>query len=256
MFPLALGALAGIPVIDADGIGRAFPHLEMTTFSIGGCCATPSVLVDDSGNTVIVDARPNRLVEDVVRGIAAALGAAIYGSFYPMTGQEMKRTAVRDTLTQTYVIGRAIRLARQAFSDPVEGLLAGLRSGDASRKARLLFDGKIIDVTHETREGWHWGKAVLTAANGPARQLVIEIQNEYVVARLDARTVAIVPDLISVVDRESAEPLTAEMLRYGQRVAVIGYGAPAQLRTPEALAVVGPRLFGLAEEFLPIEQLG
>jgi DUF917 family protein len=41
MFPLALSAISGIPVVDADGIGRAVPQLEMTTFSIYGVRATP-----------------------------------------------------------------------------------------------------------------------------------------------------------------------------------------------------------------------
>ncbi len=34
VFPLALSAISGIPVLDADGIGRAVPQLEMTMFSI------------------------------------------------------------------------------------------------------------------------------------------------------------------------------------------------------------------------------
>jgi DUF917 family protein len=49
-----------------------------------------------------------------------------------------------------------------------------------------------------------------------------------------------VPDLIAVLDAESAEPLTAEMLSYGQRVTVIGYSAAPIMRRPESLAVFGP----------------
>jgi len=63
------------------------------------------------------------------------------------------------------------------------------------------------------------------------------------------------PDLISILDRESAEPITAERLAYGQRVKVIGSSADPLLRTPKALAVMGPRKFGLDEDFIPIEQL-
>jgi DUF917 family protein len=260
MFPLALGALAGLPVIDGDGIGRAFPHLDMTTFSIYGCAATPSVLVDDSGNSVIVHALSNRVAENVVRSVAVSLGATIYGSFYPMSGRQAKQYAVAGTLTQTLEIGRAIREARERCSDPVAGLLAALQDPRGVRHCRLLFEGKIIDVVHETRGGWHFGQATLANTRGEdtgrgGGQLVIDIQNEYVVARRDGRTVAIVPDLISVLDRESAEPLTAEMLRYGQRVAVVGYSAPAELRRPESLAVCGPRQFGINEDFVPLESL-
>jgi DUF917 family protein len=84
----------------------------------------------------------------------------------------------------------------------------------------------------------------------------VDIQNEFTVARLNGRTVTVVPDLISILDRESAEPITAERLAYGQRVKVIGLSADPLLRTPEALAVMGPRAFGLDEDFEPIESLG
>lgn len=55
---------------------------------------------------------------------------------------------------------------------------------------------------------------------------------------------AVVPDLICLVDADTAEPVTTEVARYGLRVAVLGIPAPAMLKTPEALAVVGPAAFG------------
>jgi len=67
--------------------------------------------------------------------------------------------------------------------------------------------------------------------------------------------VTVVPDLISILDRESGEPITAERLSYGQRVKVLGYSADPLLRRPEALAVMGPRCFGLDEDFVPIENI-
>jgi DUF917 family protein len=62
-----------------------------------------------------------------------------------------------------------------------------------------------------------------------------------------------VPDLICIVDAETAEPITTEMLRYGLRVAVIGIPAPYLIATPEALEVVGPAAFGYPEvEYRPL----
>ncbi len=76
-------------------------------------------------------------------------------------------------------------------------------------------------------------------------ELEIAFQNENLVARRDGRLVAVVPDLICVLDAETAEPITTERLRYGQRVRVIGVSTPDLMRTPEALAVFGPSCFGL-----------
>ena len=42
-----------------------------------------------------------------------------------------------------------------------------------------------------------------------------------------------------------ALPISTEVLRYGQRVAVLALPCHELLRTPQALAVVGPQAFGL-----------
>jgi DUF917 family protein len=34
MIPLVVAATAGLPVVDADGMGRAFPELQMETFGV------------------------------------------------------------------------------------------------------------------------------------------------------------------------------------------------------------------------------
>ncbi|MCZ4339945.1 DUF917 family protein, partial [Shewanella colwelliana] len=60
---------------------------------------------------------------------------------------------------------------------------------------------------------------------------------------------------ICVVDHETAEPITTEGLRYGQRVRVLGISTPEMMRTPEALAAFGPSAFGLAADFVPVEAL-
>lgn len=253
MFPLGLGAKLGVPVIDGDGMGRAFPHLEMTSFSVFGCRASPLLLADDLGSFVSIDVQNDRRTEDLARLNAVAMGALVNGAFYPMSGADAKRTAVRGTITQTLEIGRCIRLARLSSSDPVDALISYLDDSTGGRPARKLFEGKIADVSHETRDGWHWGRALLVAPDG--RELTVEIQNEYIVAREGGRTVTVVPDIIAILDRESAEPLTGEMLRYGQRVSVLGYAAAPVMRSPPGLAVFGPRQFRLDEDFVPVERL-
>jgi len=168
------------------------------------------------------------------------LGAHVFGGFYPMTVLKLSRTAIRDTLSLSQNIGKCIRTAREGDADVFTSLLKFLNESRKGGISRLLFDGKIVDVTHETRNGWHWGRVTLATLNDSSDVFTVDIQNEFTVARLNGRTVTVVPDLISILDRESAEPITAERLAYGQRVKVIGLSADPLLRTPEALAVMGP----------------
>lgn len=253
MFPLALSAISGVPVVDADGVGRAIPHIEMTTFSIFGVKATPGLIMDESGNVITLETTDDRTAEEVIRAVTGSLGAMTYGALYPMSGKQMKASAVLGTIDQTLRIGRVIREGRERSEDLFADLLAYL--GRDGRFATILFDGKIVDVTHETRDGWHWGRATLAPLGDGPDVFTIDFQNEFTIARLNGRTVTLVPDLISVLDRETGEPLTGEMLAYGQRVKVLGYAADPLLRRPESLDVLGPRMFDLDEDFVPIERL-
>jgi hypothetical protein len=255
MFPLAVGAKADIPVVDADGMGRAFPHVEMTTFSVYGCTACPAIFTDEFENWGMFDLPSDRTAEDVLRAFAVSLGAMVVGAIYPMTGKDVKRFAVHDTITQTIDIGRCIRLAREQGDRPIDRILAFLCDPTNDRYAKLLFEGKIVDIRHETRDGWHWGEARIVSLNNPSDELVIDIQNEYLSARRNGRTVAIVPDLIAVLDRETCEPMTAETLRYGLRVQVVGYSAAPIMRREKCLAVFGPRMFGYDEDFRSLADL-
>ena len=85
--------------------------------------------------------------------------------------------------------------------------------------------------------------------------MTITFQNENLIAMHQGEVRAIVPDLICILDADTAEPITTERLRYGQRVRVMGISAPPIMRTPEALAVFGPQAFGLDEPFRPLEDI-
>jgi len=255
IMPLAAGMAADLPVVDGDGCGRAVPHIEMTAFSIYGCRATPSVVTDDAGNVAHIFTVNDRTAEDIIRATCVGMGSRLVGAFYPMTGKQVKETAVLGSLRQTLEIGRRIRAARERQVDPIADLLAFLDVPSAQRFARRLFAGRIVDVRRETRDGWHWAQVLLSGAAAGEPEFSLEIQNEILLARRHGRIVATVPDIITVVDSESAEPLAAERLTYGQRVHVIGYSADPKLRRPEAVAVMGPRAFGFDFDFVPVEEV-
>jgi len=256
VIPLALGAKVGLPVIDADGMGRAFPHLEMCTFSVFGSRACPVLIANELGDIVIIDsASSDRKAEDIARAVTGSLGAMVYSSLYPMSGREVKERAVLGSTSFCLRIGRGIRESRKRYDDPFDGLLELLNDPREGRCARILFEGKIVDVDRQTRDGWHFAIARMRALDGSDDELVLEIQNEYLVARVNGKTACIVPDLIATLDHESAEPITAERLKYGQRLRIIGLSAAPLMRRPECLDVFGPRAFGIDEDFVPFEYL-
>ncbi|MCY4209503.1 MAG: DUF917 domain-containing protein [Gammaproteobacteria bacterium] len=252
--PIVAAARLGLPLLDCDGMGRAFPEIQMVTFNIYGVSPTPAVIVNEHLETVIVETEDPKRAENIIRAAAIQMGLSVMFSAYSMTGRQIKETSVRGTLSIALDIGRTIRSGREN-GEPVEALLRYLRATDYYQRCKVLMDGKIIDVSRKTDKGWSVGHCVVGSLADPASCLTITFKNEYLVARQNGRTVAIVPDLICMVDSETAEPITVETLRYGQRVKVLGMSAAPLLRTPAALAVVGPEEFGIEEQFQPIEAI-
>ncbi len=144
----------------------------------------------------------------------------------PMKGAYVKQVAVPGTLTQALEIGRTIMDARAKRHNVVERLLA--KTG-----ATLFFTGKVADVRRELRGGFAMGEARLTGLGEHAgAEARIAIQNENLVLWVDGVAEAIVPDLIMNLELETGEPITTEMLRYGQQLAVIGIPAHDLMKTP------------------------
>jgi DUF917 family protein len=254
MIPLTVAAMAGLPVVDADGMGRAFPELQMETFSVYGVNACPVAVAGDADELVIVHTgEDNRQAEWLARGLTIRLGGASCTALYTMTGAEVKRTAIPGTLSLCLELGRSLRLARESHRPFLEALSTTLAKSQY-RHLRKLCEGKVVDVERRTDRGFTVGRASVTPFDG-GEDLELTFQNEHLVARMGARVLCIVPDLVCVLDVETGEPITTETLRFGQRVTVIGISTPDIMRTPEALAVFGPSCFGLDDPFVPVEQL-
>ena len=255
MIPLIVAAETGLPVVDADGMGRAFPELSMETFAVYGVHGSPLALAGERGERVIIDTGDDdRQMEWLARAVTIRLGGVGHIAEYAMSGADVKRTAVPRTLSMALALGRAIRLAREEKRSPFDAIRDTLAS-TLYQHVRTLFEGKVTDVDRRTTEGFAKGVARIAPADGGDDELEIRFQNENLIALRNGEMVAIVPDLICVVDSESAEPITTEGLRYGQRVRVLGISTPEMMRTPAALAAFGPDAFGLTERFSPVECL-
>lgn len=253
MIPLHIASVAGLPVVDADGMGRAFPELQMETFSVYGVTGSPLALAGENGESAIIETgADNKRMEDFARALTVTLGGVAHIAEYSMTGADVKRTAVPRTLTLALTVGRAIRTAREENVDPLARLAEALAPTLYSH-VRVLFSGKVTDVERRTIGGFTRGTALLR--NHAQSELKVTFQNENLTAYRDGHLVCIVPDLICILEAETAEPITTESLRYGQRVNVIGISTPDMMRTPRALETFGPSAFGIDEEFRPVEAM-
>jgi DUF917 family protein len=251
--PFVAAARARLPVVDGDGMGRAFPELQMETFHVYGISGTPAVVADERGAIATIETPDNYQLEWIARGVTIRMGGHAMLVDYPMSGAEFKRTAVRGTVSMGITLGEAVAGARKRGIHPVEAACAATRNTIYGRGIPL-FDGKVVDVERRTREGFAVGSSVLQGLGGSrGSELKISFQNENLVAVKNGESIASVPDLICLLDSERATAITTERLRYGQRVTAIGIPTPEIMRTEAALRVWGPEAFGYDESFVPLE---
>ena len=254
--PMVAALQLGLPVVDGDGMGRAFPELDMDTFMIYGAAPAPFALADSHGNvSIFTRIRSAKQAEEFARRLTIEMGGSAALVMPVMTGAELKATVIRDTVSLAKRIGETVLDCRARSIEPAE-TVAALCNG------RVLFSGKIIDVERRTVQGFARGKLIISAFNRiqpptiamdePTEILDIDFQNENLIARHNGETLCTVPDLITLVSLDDGEAIGTESLRYGLRVAVLALPAPKELKTPAALAVVGPRAFGYDVAYQPL----
>lgn len=246
LIPLAVANEMGIPCVDGDGMRRAFPQIEMTTFTIHGLSASPMSLADEKGNLVAFETVDNATGERLVRSSAMKLGLANALSCYPMTVAQAKQAAVLGSLSYCSELGRLLR-AIQAQTDGAWEEFLSFTEG------QVVFEGKIVDLDRRTTTGFARGNLTIESFADPERTMRIEIQNELLLATEDGRAVVTPPDLICMLDHETAEPITTEGLAYGQRVRVLGIPCAERWKGEGFLDVVGPSAFGYDVDYTPLK---
>ncbi|WP_407159318.1 DUF917 domain-containing protein [Bradyrhizobium sp. STM 3557] len=236
---LMAAAHLGIPVVDADCMGRAFPEAQMTSVAIGDLRPYPCTLYDPRGIEAVVTKVPSwKWMERASRKICVEMGSIASTSKAPRTGREVKDWGIHFTTTKAIGIGRAVQDANRRHEDPIAAILK-------CEGGQKLFTGKIVDVERRTTEGFLRGSAIIEGTDGDrGTRLKLSFQNEWIVAWRDEEAIAMSPDLICVLDSVNGHGIGTETVRYGQRVTVVALPAPSVLTSERGLAFVGPRAFG------------
>jgi uncharacterized protein len=247
LIPVVWAAHVGLPVIDADGMGRAFPEIPQVSMEVVGISPNPAIMTDERGNVIVFRALDGDWMERIERAAAVEFGGMAASSEYQLTvGEARAGAVVNHTISLAIWLGTVVL---EAEHDPISALVEELRA------ARLIA-GKVVDVERRTTGGFVRGSATIEGlAEDSGRRLRLQIQNENLVALEGERALAMVPDLISVLDSESAEAISTERLRYGQRVTAIAFPCDPIWRTERGLELGGPRHFGYDFDYVPVEEL-
>jgi DUF917 family protein len=243
LLPVMWAARIGLPLVDADGMGRAFPELQQQAMHLADVPASPVVVTDGRGNAQVLYCAGDAWAERMARSAAACFGGVCAGALYCMTALEARDAAISGSLSRAVGIGEA--LSADAVSERIDAL-CGLHD------AVVVIEGRVVSVERRADDGFVRGSATIQEEASGARQLRLELQNEFLLAFEDGAVRAAVPDLISVLSADTGNPITTERLRRGERVLVVATPAPDLWHSPAGLSVTGPAAFGYDVDYAPL----
>ncbi|KAH9879129.1 hypothetical protein J1614_002565 [Plenodomus biglobosus] len=261
---LVLGASTNmnIPCVDGDWMGRAYPTKWQTTPVVFGereVVFAPVAVADGNGNTLYMgSATSDSKVEQVIRAALSQMGSAVGTADAPVTGAETRRWAVEHTISLSWRIGREVARARKEnrIENVAEAIIDAVGGPDTGR---VLFKGKIVGVERKLYMGHVYGEVVIEGTSAKYQgRIKVPFKNENIAAiRIpegeEAKTgeeknedvLAIVPDLVAVIDAQNGEAIGTPEYRYGLLVSVIGINASERWLSPRGIELGGPNAFGL-----------
>jgi DUF917 family protein len=248
LYPLAAAAELGVPVLDADFTGRGFSSLDTTMLGISGAQLAEHIICDSRGRTVTVRTTGVISLESLIRPMAETMGWLVGISTASLRRDFLAAHSLAGTVSDCLAIGRMFGTFAESSIESVESTLE-------AAGGRLLGSGRVVErVSAPERLGPRASVAIEPDQPGAAL-LRIEQRNEFHLVVRDGEILASVPDIITVVDRDTWTPLSSEEVSTQRDVHVIALPAHERWFEPTALAAVDPRAFGYGVDYVRIAGL-
>lgn len=225
---VAWAARLGVPLLDADSMGRAFPRMDQNVLELAGLSPAPAILADEYGRTVVLDHIDGAFLEELARPTVAAFGGRAASSDYPLTAGQAVRYAVPGS------VSRAVALGSGDVPEPlITGKISSVRRHEVAGGDAEAGAGDAIGVLLEG------------TGEDSGRLVLVEARSEFVAALEDGRTLALVPDVIALMDVRTGRAVSVAEARYGLRVRLVALPSAAPWYTEAGLRLAGPAAFGL-----------
>lgn len=233
----------GMPLLDADMMGRAFPEAQMTSYSVNGDpYLLPGFITDCQGNTTIIYAANVATLEKIGRQVCIAMGSIAGFGFFPLDADQVQKCTIPKSVSKAISLGKAVREARGSGKDPMEAILnlcKGIKIGS----------GKVVDIDRAIEKGFLHGTVAIQEGKNA---IELEFKNEYLLAKRNGKVIATTPDILTVLEQETGTAVETSALEYGLKVHLVALPAPSIWTTAEGLQLVGPRSFGYETDYHPI----
>lgn len=234
--PVLSALQLGLPVVDADPMGRVFPLLYQSVLTLAGCSAGPVGTTGAIGESALIEVESPRRAERLVRALAGEFGGWSANALYPVSARQLAEHGVLRSVSRMVRIGRLLESSRS-----VAAKHAALRTSEGVRR---IIRARVSDVAGLSRPAPPGQpdnpSSVVFIEEAHGRLVQLEIQNELLMLMVDGVVEAVVPDIITLLRPEDGSVASLEDLWVGNTLDIVVLPAAQQWYTPEGMALVGP----------------
>ncbi len=243
--PLIAASQLGVPLLDVDGMGRAFALIHHTAMHLAGMLPTPLVLRGTTGESMSLKVLSPPRADALLRSSVDVLGGWAALASYPTTAGALTTAGLQGTTSRLLDVGRVLLSSRDP--DLLASRLAVVNG------CRRVGRGRIVELEHlsrptDTTVPTHPTSVVIERSYEQRRQLRLELRSEVVAVFSDGALTAAVPDLITLMDVRRGEPAPLDGLQPGDLVDVLVMPAEPVWYSARGLAMVGPATHGIPLE--------
>ncbi len=243
--PFFLAAMQNTCVIDADPAGRAVPEITHSSYYLAGLPAAPIFAANGYDEAMVLDGiKDDARAETVLRALCQISQNTIAAIDHVLPAADLKDNLISGTLSNALKIGRLLREKKETPATLPQDIAQA--SG-----GWVAFEGAVTSSDWETEGGFTIGTLALSGQNADAgRTAKIMLKNENMVLWCDHKICATIPEIITLIDRDTGEVLTNPISNNGQNIAVLVLPAPSIFTTPKGLEIFGPKYIGLDQPFV------
>lgn len=233
--PVLAAMQIGVPIVDADPMGRVFPLVHQNVFTLDQLPVGMIAATGATGESAVLQVTRPRRAERLVRALATEFGGWSATALFPMRAADVQEHAILGSMSRMIRIGEIL----QSSQTVVEKQLALKSSEGVFRVIRA----QVSDVRGMSRPAvpGQPGRpaSVILVEEGQGRIVQIEIQNELLMVLVDGVIVSVMPDIITLLEPVAGTVASLDDLWVGNTLDIVLMRGHDRWYEPDGLALVG-----------------
>ena len=204
LIPLLVAARSKVPVrlVNADGGGRSFPQIQMSTFALKSISCNPAVVVVE--DRIFHTGKPQEMEDQIRKGTGPSTLAT-----FSMSGRDLKATecCVPKALQNAIDVGKALKL------HPHEARIKQIGKILDRTVTSLMLEGTFKDLQQIKDPSFDVGTVTLSGESRWGSEIQICFVNENIAVRVGNKPIAMAPGMLCYLTTEGMPFTNAEVMK-------------------------------------------